>query len=1057
MGIFANEAAGLSYINPVEENSRFADLVPEEERGFIGNIAESMRRGKEQILSDVAVYEAMQSGENIEDALRARNKFLQREVVDPVEGNFLSNLVYKTAKVLPGWFESGKEAIDETILGAASGAGMAALWGQFGPQAATPEEVITVPAAAIKGAKVGYTMGSAQFWYKQGAGAMFADMLDKGYDPEKSKSIAKIAAVPYALLEFLQIKTAASPAFREGVSALSGNIVKKFAKNFGESYLKTLGKEVSEEVAQEIVQVAAEDIAGYASGQGVDLNKDYFMERAKRLGDVAWESTQAFSLLPIPRAAIEATSLTAKQQAQAEIEKDNKESKDAKKIEGYPTPTEVTTPTETQSVEFTDTKQGTVPLPTDPLGKLQMTLLTAADKYEEMKELHTKELGSKIGSAEERYYKATTAEKGLKGILANMKGKLSELKIKPTDIKLTGDDYESLLNEIRTTDKLEFMEKFRLSYSLDKLVKTGRLLRPSEMRLLGKQFGPQTEQAMANLVFQIKKNKGIKTMTEEELIQDLLGIPKALSATADISRTLRQNILLIGNPKAWYKGLKDEWKLFLGNEKSARASELAAMTGPYSHLWRRTNLRINEWGEKGTYKTRSEKFPSQRLSKLPLLARSERAYTAGGNLLRVFVFEQIAEEWENKEGFKASDKDYKDLAHIINLLTGEGDASAFGNYAAYLNATFFAPRLLAARFQAMFEVFNKERSWAARKVLAQHLVKFVAINSMILTLASFLPGVSVEKDPRSTDFGKIKFGNTRIDFWGGYQPIARLIVELISGQHKTQVGEIIPRERRDALMTFLQAKLAPVPSAALDFVRGETFYGQEVTRDSEGLTKELYKRLTPFIVQDIIDAARYNGISAVAITAPLVFHGVGVTSYDMTPGSKLTITKNRISNSVFGKKWDEIGGEAQKVLRETFPEIEKGEIALKYDYTSPKYLKKVIEDEYKSEKRILSKLSKSIQMELVDTKIKIGGLGRRIGADWYLNDQRFSVYENTFTLALNKILPVLFKSDVWEKLDMSEKQLVTAEFIAELKKEIRNQIIEDANYKDMEYLLERTT
>jgi hypothetical protein len=1085
MGQFAGLLEEYKVPSMKETPSDFLSLLPEERRGFVNNIKESWKRGKQNILADIAVYEAMQSGEGIEDVLRLRKKYQRQSLVDPVEGNFLTNLVYKSVNVLPGWMESSKEAIDEMAFGAAAGAGFAAVAGQLGPQVALPEEVITVPAGAVKGAKVGYTIGSADFWYRQGAGSMYADMIEKGYDPEKSATIAKIAAIPYAALEFLQMKTAL-PKVGDITKKTTGGIVKKFVKNFGSTYLKTLGSEVSEEVAQEIVQIAAEDIAGIASGMNIDFDKEYFLERAKRLGQIASESTQAFALMALPRASVQATMQTSKLVAEEQVQAETKNVyqqagqetsmgsfPSAEGYIGFSDPVSFESEGNKFNVDYSDKVQGLENVPTDPLGKLQFVLRNSADKYLSMKVIHNAELGEKFANAEDALTISQSASEGFKKAIGKMRGKLTELKLNPSDIILTGEDWESLYSEIRDAESLSFTEKIRLQQALYKLTTEGRLPRPNEIKLAGKLFGLQIQEDFELVVDAVKKQKRLKKTTTEDIIRDAMGIPRALSATADVSRIMRQNILLIGSPKAFFKGMVDSWKIFLKDESYAKAAELASATSPYAHIRRRTNLKHNLWGERGTYRTRPEMFPTTKLEKVPLVARSERAFTVGGNVTRDYKFDLVAAEWENDTTRKYTMKDYNDVADFINFLTGEGDAKWFGEHAAFFNAAFFAPRLLHARFSAIVEALplllqaplNKisggkfevmwGRSLAARKVLASHILKFVAINSGILLLASQIPGASVETDPRSTEFGKIKFGNTRIDFWGGYQPIARFVTELVTGQHKTSSGELITQERKQALTSFLQSKLAPIPAFAIDWSKGETFYGKEVPHTLDGFLEQAYNRLTPFVIQDIVDAARFNGLGTAAVVAPLAFNGVGTISYEQTPQSKLTEFKNKISAEVFGKKWKDIGQDAQAILREYYPEINKQELLNDFDYKSPKYLKRIVEEEYASEKRILKNLPTSLRTELKDNKISIGGVGKRVGSDWYLNDDRFKKYETTFTRALKKVLPILFKTQFWEEADVYTKQIVTADIVAELKKYVRNGIVEESNIQDLKYLLEK--
>lgn len=284
--------------------------------------------------------------------------------------------------------------------------------------------------------------------------------------------------------------------------------------------------------------------------------------------------------------------------------------------------------------------------------------------------------------------------------------------------------------------------------------------------------------------------------------------------------------------------------------------------------------------------------------------------------------------------------------------------------------------------------------------------------------------------------------------------MVRSVIELIKGKHKTQSGRIIETERMETISRFLQAKLAPVPAAMLDFLRGETFYGAEINKDTDGLLFEAYTRLTPFVIQDIVDAARFQGLGTAAVAAPLAFHGIGVISYDQTPSTKVTVMKDKISKEVFGRPWLELGNEAQQALREYFPEIETEEAKLNYEYQSPKYIQKIIQDEYESEKRISKGLSNSIVRQLAESKVRIGGLSKRVGSDWYLNDKRFNEYESLVTKALNTILPAIFSMPNFNKLLFSEQQLILGDTIAEIKNEVRQFIIQKANFKDLKYLYE---
>ena len=283
------------------------------EGGFFSKIAESYRRGDATISADIALYEAAFEGRgSVQDVLNARRKVNENIRLNPVEGNFVAGLFYKSANIVPGMAKGYWDAIPEAAGGMVA-AGVAALvLGQAGPQIALPEEAVTVPAASVLGLKAGLATGSAMFWYKQGAGSMYANMLENDYDPEVSRTVAGIAAMPYAVLEFLQWDKLAKGLSPTAAAEIRGKVLKSTQKTMlkvmgraAKKYGGTLTTEVAEEIGQEFIQITAEDVAGILSDADIQMDKEFLAERMARLWETAKESTQAMALLPIPGSAID--------------------------------------------------------------------------------------------------------------------------------------------------------------------------------------------------------------------------------------------------------------------------------------------------------------------------------------------------------------------------------------------------------------------------------------------------------------------------------------------------------------------------------------------------------------------------------------------------------------------------------------------------------------------------------------------------------------------------------------------------------------------------------
>lgn len=277
----------------------------QQERGIFSKIAESWRRGDAEISADIAAYEALFEGRGSYDEVkRIRKKLQLQEYLDPIDGNFFADMVYGSARILPGMLKGYWSAIDKAFEGMAIGAGMAYVAGQVPPLTLAPEEIVGIPAGALVGGKAGLMIGASMFWYKQGAGAMASAMIEKGYDPYVSMEVAGIAAIPYAMVEMLQVWQLTPGLRRAILKTTTKNVLAAMAR-VAARYGGTLTVEVLEEVVQEIIQIGAEDISGVLSDVGIKVDAEYFTERGRRVWETLKEAGKSMALLPIPGAAID--------------------------------------------------------------------------------------------------------------------------------------------------------------------------------------------------------------------------------------------------------------------------------------------------------------------------------------------------------------------------------------------------------------------------------------------------------------------------------------------------------------------------------------------------------------------------------------------------------------------------------------------------------------------------------------------------------------------------------------------------------------------------------
>src|SRR5690606_11420066 len=241
------------------------------------------------------------------------------------------------------------------------------------------------------------------------------------------------------------------------------------------------------------------------------------------------------------------------------------------------------------------------------------------------------------------------------------------------------------------------------------------------------------------------------------------------------------------------------------------------------------------------------------------------------------------------------------LASFINNATGRGKLGKYGERVSpLLNGVFFSPRNFAAKLTLLNPAYYAKLEKPVRIEAMKDMLTLVGAGTTVLSLASMIPGVKVETDPRSSDFGKIRVGNTRIDIWGGFQQPVRFFAQFMTGEYKsTRTGQVrelsnkkFPFETRwDLFARFFQQKFSPQASFVADQLRGEDLIGRELT-----LTDEVKQNLIPLYMQDMIEASEELGLGSVALGAPAIF-GVGVQNYKVQSKTKANRSYSRNYNS----------------------------------------------------------------------------------------------------------------------------------------------------------------
>lgn len=600
-----------------------------------------------------------------------------------------------------------------------------------------------------------------------------------------------------------------------------------------------------------------------------------------------------------------------------------------------------------------------------------------------------------------------------------LKGKAPVPDFTPINVRLTPAEIDTLFDMVNTSPLSVGFSKGNAVIALDKLLK-GKLIVESEIANLEAVFGTALTKVLAK-----KTSKTLLSLTQDYAIE-VVNLPRAVLASLDLSAAGRQGIIFsISHPIASTKAMGRSVRAALSLKYSGDI-ERATKVNRWGRLADRFGVHSSPTGFAAKISAKEEIYMSRIAENLPfgvgkLIAASERAFTTFLNQQRRETFATQARKWIRR-GItpKNNPKAFKDYATFVNHATGRGSLEQLRpGFLTGLNAVFFAPRFQVSRIQVMGDLISPATTWTARKVIARDLAEFYATGLGIMGMAK-AGGAEVEMDWRSSDFGKIKVGNTRYNYWGAFQPMARTAGQMFSGKIKqTGTGKLKDKERHKILLGFLRGKLAPFPGRVVDVAIGETFRGEPVEPTVEFATKAAYESLVFLFVQDSIDAWRFQGMDAqFPLSSTLAFTGIGVQTWELAPFSELELAKDSLARQTFGKDYDKLSFiEVQELDRDILvnhPGIVKLEQKVKFESNSVNFLTRQARSLRKSERFIEKRINKQLRKDMTEMQLRIGGVSRTFG-NWRLDDDQYKEYQERVARNINELFEEM--KPLWDTKD----------------------------------------
>jgi hypothetical protein len=469
-------------------------------------------------------------------------------------------------------------------------------------------------------------------------------------------------------------------------------------------------------------------------------------------------------------------------------------------------------------------------------------------------------------------------------------------------------EFDELVNLVMHSDEETYaiinnMTAFRALFAGEQVPQ------PAQLRRLENIFGTDLVDSVVTA----------RTNDTWQTAMDVIGLPRAIVASFDLSAPLRQGRpLAAGNWREFGKSFLEMFKV-LGpkGEANTLAVEEAIRGNKYFNLAENSGLFFAERaGVKGTASAAEEAFVSRFASAIPGVRVSERAYTTFLNKFRHDIFYRHAAEMSGH----ASREDFKALARMINYGTGRGPLPRkMGNDLANMaSAVFFAPRFMTSQpafiIRGGYDIARaKSFNQGVSRAFTKNLVSFWGTGMGFLGIVDLIgrrmraEGISVmeaptvEWNPLSSDFAKIKLGNTRLDMWGGYQPLIRYSAQFMTGKKKRlSSGDIVDAPMWDTVLRWAQTKLSPAGAMGRDIVSGENFLGETMEFSWDTLRREAFSRFVPMVAQDLADAFNQaNNPVELIKAAPAVF-GVGVQTFQTAND-----LKNHLALRDFGMLFDD--------------------------------------------------------------------------------------------------------------------------------------------------------
>lgn len=392
------------------------------------------------------------------------------------------------------------------------------------------------------------------------------------------------------------------------------------------------------------------------------------------------------------------------------------------------------------------------------------------------------------------------------------------------------------------------------------------------------------KQEIRSRIYSLKPKSLIETVVEP------FNFVRLIQTTGEFSLALRQaGWIAYSHPIIFGRDIIKMFQAFASEQVAAEVNH-ALINRDLAPIGFRAKLFVAPTEGSVRLSSQEEVIMSHWFDKIPVVKNFTRAGLTFLNAIRADMFDVLYRTLGRVDGVTEGEAEI--IANYVNTSTGRGTAVLGERAAVGLNTIFYAPRYVASRFQMLMghPIWARHGKGSARvrKLIALEYGRMFLGLSTVYTLG-LLAGGDIEHDPRSTDFGKIRFGITRLDPLMGLSQVTVLLTRLFTGETKsTRTGKIVPIRPKDGkkvpfggtttsdvIQRFLRYKLSPLFGTTWTLLAKEDPIGREVTPELIAKTN-----LSPITWGDILDAMIALDVARGTALSILAVFGMGLQTYE---------------------------------------------------------------------------------------------------------------------------------------------------------------------------------